>query len=88
MRKDAQVWETLRHRNVLPFLGVINLRGEVYLVSPWMDYGDVATFTAKRQAYLQLPRDSVHRKDYPHKEAYNTFRERDIVSTLSPGLRC
>ncbi|EJD00108.1 kinase-like protein, partial [Fomitiporia mediterranea MF3/22] len=43
------IWRQLRHRNVLPFIGVCdNLMTEVnLLVSPWMDNGDLSTFMKK-----------------------------------------
>lgn len=76
----------MQHRNVLPFLGVVNLRGEVYLVSPWMDYGDVATFTVDREAYLRRSKSDVERLNHPRKDVYETFSEQDTVSTdVSPS---
>ncbi|KAL0576279.1 Rho guanine nucleotide exchange factor, partial [Marasmius crinis-equi] len=45
--REAIVWRQLRHRNVLPFLGIYFLdesRQQVCLVSPWMEKGNLVQF--------------------------------------------
>lgn len=49
--REALIWKNLRHCNILPFLGIATkdstlLEGfqAAYLVSPWMEKGDVRTY--------------------------------------------
>ncbi len=55
MRQEARVWKQLNHRNVLRFLGLVELDCEIYLVSQWMEYGDLANFVKERLLFLEGP---------------------------------
>ncbi|KAK7037702.1 hypothetical protein VNI00_010928 [Paramarasmius palmivorus] len=68
--REAIVWRQLRHPNLLPCLGVYHLddsERRIYLVTPWMENGDLVRFLRSR------PRESVDRVQLMH----------DIASGLS-----
>lgn len=65
---------------MLPFLGVFEIDRETYMVSPWVDRGDLAAFMAGRRRFFQLPADSVERVYHPQGEVYSKFNVCDIVS--------
>ncbi|KDQ10182.1 hypothetical protein BOTBODRAFT_116206, partial [Botryobasidium botryosum FD-172 SS1] len=44
---EANVWQNLHHPNILPFLGLTTLDSVTYLVSPWMDNGDLLAYVKK-----------------------------------------
>ncbi|KDQ10171.1 hypothetical protein BOTBODRAFT_499007 [Botryobasidium botryosum FD-172 SS1] len=46
-RREANVWQNLHHPNILPFLGLTTLDSITYLVSPWMENGDLLAYVKK-----------------------------------------
>ncbi|KAG8983635.1 hypothetical protein FRB94_007375 [Tulasnella sp. JGI-2019a] len=46
--REAKIWSRLNHINILPFYGMINLESEAYLVSPWVEQGDLSNFLSTR----------------------------------------
>ncbi|KDQ10200.1 hypothetical protein BOTBODRAFT_36475 [Botryobasidium botryosum FD-172 SS1] len=46
-RREATVWQRLHHLNILPFLGLTTLDSVTYLVSPWMENGDLLIYVRK-----------------------------------------
>ncbi|KDQ16790.1 hypothetical protein BOTBODRAFT_621432, partial [Botryobasidium botryosum FD-172 SS1] len=44
---EASVWQNLHHPNILPFLGLTALDSVTYLVSPWMENGDLLAYVRK-----------------------------------------
>ncbi|KAG8990604.1 hypothetical protein FRB93_003151 [Tulasnella sp. JGI-2019a] len=51
--REARIWSYLKHINVLPFHGLVELSGETYLVSPWMEHGDLSKFLIGYLSYLE-----------------------------------
>jgi len=51
-----EVWRGLRHPNVLPFIGAVTLGPKLYMVSPWMENGDLRRFLKRTLGanYLKL----------------------------------
>ncbi|KAF5376792.1 hypothetical protein D9757_009481 [Collybiopsis confluens] len=52
-RREAQIWQKLRHPNILPFLGI---NGKLFhpalcLVSPWMMNGDIISYCGRNPEY-------------------------------------
>ncbi|KAG8843179.1 hypothetical protein FRB96_004249 [Tulasnella sp. 330] len=81
--REAKTWSSLKHGNILPFYGLIEISDEVYLVSPWMDYGDLSKFVGERMVFLDAT-PSVQRA-HPRRLACNAFKEVDIVSAFACG---
>ncbi|KAF9011554.1 hypothetical protein BDZ89DRAFT_963934, partial [Hymenopellis radicata] len=54
--REALVWRQLRHRNVLPFLGVSNdlFAPSFCLISPWMENGNIMSFLERHPAHDRL----------------------------------
>lgn len=51
---------------------------DIYLVSPWMEFGDLSKFVSTRLQYLDLkPED---RASHKNRYAFETFNEASIVS--------
>ncbi|KDQ10177.1 hypothetical protein BOTBODRAFT_36459 [Botryobasidium botryosum FD-172 SS1] len=46
-RREASVWQNLGHPNILPFLGLTTLDSITYLVSPWMENGDLLAYVRR-----------------------------------------
>ncbi|KAG8913189.1 hypothetical protein FRC01_004683 [Tulasnella sp. 417] len=47
MKRNADVWRSMKHRNILPLLGIcrfINSDPRVYFISPWMKNGNVKDY--------------------------------------------
>lgn len=77
-RREGEIWSTLVHDvNIVPFLGVVDIADETYLVSPWFEYGDLSRFVTKRLGFLALPIDE--RFSHDHRPVYEKFDECDIV---------
>jgi serine/threonine protein kinase len=47
-RKEAIVWELLRHPHVVPFLGILGRNSSLKLVSEWMEYGTLTQYLRAR----------------------------------------
>lgn len=88
LRKEAEIWKRLRHYNVLRFLGVVEIRNEVYLASTWMPLGDLSTFVASRVEYFQLAVDDVGRTEHPHRAEYSQFSEHNTVRMRRACASC
>jgi len=41
---EVVVWNTLRHKNILPLLGVTTAEGQLVMVSEWMVGGNIMEF--------------------------------------------
>ncbi|KDQ14167.1 hypothetical protein BOTBODRAFT_32952 [Botryobasidium botryosum FD-172 SS1] len=42
--REMEMWKTLHHPNILPFIGSVTLDSKLYLVSPWMSNGNAAEY--------------------------------------------
>jgi len=42
--REMKAWQGLQHRNVLPFIGLYIQEEKVYMLSPWMEQGDMTQF--------------------------------------------
>lgn len=42
--KELYHWSRLRHRNVLPLMGLAFFRGHISMISEWMDNGNLTSF--------------------------------------------
>jgi len=83
-KREGKAWSLLGHPNILPFCGVIEITSDMYLVSPWIAYGDAWGFLTARLKYLELPPNE--RNEHPGHLVYNRYREFDIVLGLARGL--
>ena len=45
--KEVLLWKRLNHPNVLPFCGVLMNQNQFCMVSPWMENGNVLSYTRK-----------------------------------------
>jgi len=43
---EAKTWRRLQHDHILPFLGILAIDSEMYLVSPFMEFGSLAPYLA------------------------------------------
>ncbi|KDQ16276.1 hypothetical protein BOTBODRAFT_258809 [Botryobasidium botryosum FD-172 SS1] len=44
-----KIWKDLRHPNILPFIGTVTLHLKEYLVSPWMENGNLHDYLKRNQ---------------------------------------
>ncbi|KAG8997033.1 hypothetical protein FRB93_000526 [Tulasnella sp. JGI-2019a] len=84
--READTWSSLTHDNILPFYGVMKISNEMYLISPWMEYGDLSRFLADRLSFLKTPGDLRDRDKNPRKIAYRGFIESDALHGVASGL--
>ncbi|KAG8989247.1 hypothetical protein FRB93_003687 [Tulasnella sp. JGI-2019a] len=84
--READTWSNLTHDHILPFYGIMEISNEIYLVSPWMEYGDLSRFLTSRLEFLKYKGDLRHRDKNPRKIAYRRFRESDAVHGIASGL--
>ncbi|KDQ14242.1 hypothetical protein BOTBODRAFT_110386, partial [Botryobasidium botryosum FD-172 SS1] len=52
---ELEMWKTLRHPNVHPFIGSITLASKLYLVPPWMGFGDAREFVNRYPDVQRTP---------------------------------
>ncbi|KAF7974055.1 hypothetical protein HWV62_13455 [Athelia sp. TMB] len=50
---EIQVWDKLDHPHILAFYGIVTNLGQIHMVSPWQDYGNVLEYV---QAYSDANR--------------------------------
>ncbi|KAG8880142.1 hypothetical protein FRB98_005314 [Tulasnella sp. 332] len=55
-----------------------------YLVSPWVDYGDLSRFVTCRVQYLNM--DSGEQESQCRIDLYRKFREHDVIAGIALGL--
>ncbi|KAG9003494.1 hypothetical protein FRB94_003077 [Tulasnella sp. JGI-2019a] len=82
--REARIWSTLAHVNILPFLGLIDTADETYLISPWLDHGDLSKFLSARLRYLELSHDG--RSSHVARDVFDRFDEYTIVFGIISGL--
>lgn len=51
LEEEARRWEPLDHANILPFYGLVELRDELHLVTPWAKYRDLTFMLRERLLY-------------------------------------
>ncbi|KAG8983636.1 hypothetical protein FRB94_007374 [Tulasnella sp. JGI-2019a] len=81
--REAKIWADLNHINILPFYGLIEFPCGAYLISPWVERGDLAKFLTARLEYFNLPpagRDTI--------PAFHNFDESSIILGIASGLAC
>jgi len=50
------LWRNVNHANCLPFYGIFKGDdGDLYLVSPWMERGDLSVYLSKHPSVDRLP---------------------------------
>ncbi|KAG8873887.1 hypothetical protein FRB98_008728 [Tulasnella sp. 332] len=84
-RREGEIWSTLLyHVNIVPFLGIVDIADETYLVSPWMKYGDLSTFVPERLRFLELSKEE--RLSHTNRDAFEKFDEWNIILGIVSGL--
>lgn len=80
--REAYIWSSLAHANVLPFYGLLEVSHEIYLVSPWMEHGDLAAFISSYLRFLaSAPHEQLsNRRQY----LYRDLDEYKIVRLEAP----
>ncbi|KAJ7262839.1 kinase-like domain-containing protein [Mycena rebaudengoi] len=53
--REIEIWSTLRHPNVLPFLGANHLDDRPFIVMPYMKYGNAREYLQNYQNETPLP---------------------------------
>ncbi|KDQ16233.1 hypothetical protein BOTBODRAFT_107400 [Botryobasidium botryosum FD-172 SS1] len=47
VNREVLVWKSLRHRNILQFIGLYYTGNTVYMLSPWMEHGNAIEYLQK-----------------------------------------
>ncbi|KAG8984490.1 hypothetical protein FRB93_006452 [Tulasnella sp. JGI-2019a] len=83
--REAAIWHPLRHINVLEFLGVVNMSDTTYLVSPWMELGDLRSFVTSRIEFLRLGLGQQNELGCKA-SLYRRFKEQAVITGIASGL--
>ncbi|KAG9002933.1 hypothetical protein FRB94_003460 [Tulasnella sp. JGI-2019a] len=83
--REANIWSSFKHDNILSFYGLVEISNETYLVSPWMEYGSLSGFVAQRLSYLEGHHTARQHND-PRNRAYMDFKEFDVIRGIASGL--
>ncbi|KAG9026785.1 hypothetical protein FRB95_008494 [Tulasnella sp. JGI-2019a] len=83
--REAAIWPPLRHINVLEFLGVVSMSDATYLVSPWMELGDLRSFATSRLEFLRLGLGEQNELGY-RASLYRRFKEQAVITGIASGL--
>ncbi|KAG8986568.1 hypothetical protein FRB93_005230 [Tulasnella sp. JGI-2019a] len=63
---------------------MLDISGETYLISPWLEHGDLSRFVPARLRFFGLSEDErAHR---PERVAFEIFDEWDIIYGIVSGL--
>ncbi|KAG8984489.1 hypothetical protein FRB94_009977 [Tulasnella sp. JGI-2019a] len=80
--REATIWYPLRHISVLEFLGVADISGATYLVSLWMELGDLRSFVTSRLEFLQSGLGGLGLRA----SLYKRFKEQAVITGIASGL--
>ncbi|KAG8988418.1 hypothetical protein FRB95_013420 [Tulasnella sp. JGI-2019a] len=83
--REATIWQPLRHVNVLLFLGVVDISDATYLVSPWVEQGDLCSFVTSHLEFLELDQGKQN-KVGPMAILYRNFNEQTTITGIASGL--
>ncbi|KAG8988451.1 hypothetical protein FRB94_000696 [Tulasnella sp. JGI-2019a] len=83
--REAAIWHPLCHINVLTFLGVYDTSEATYLVSPWMELGDLSSFITSRLEFLRLSPGEQNELGLKA-ILYRSFKEEVVVTGIASGL--
>ncbi|KAG8862457.1 hypothetical protein FRB96_001528 [Tulasnella sp. 330] len=84
IHREEKIWANLTHRNILPFYGLIEMSNETYLVSPWMELGDLHMFIVARLHFLDGTPES--QESDPKHDQFFMFNERDVICGIASGI--
>jgi len=84
LERESILWSILSHPNVLPCYGTFDISNETYLVSPWMDNGDLSKFLSACHHYFALPlnKQLIH----PSRIVYEQFDEREMICGVASAV--
>ncbi|KAG8979746.1 hypothetical protein FRB93_009874 [Tulasnella sp. JGI-2019a] len=72
--REAKIWSGLNHINILTFCGIVNVGSEDYLVSPWVERGDLSKFLTARMDCDQAS------------DIFLAFDEASMIRGIASGL--
>ncbi|KAG8989817.1 hypothetical protein FRB94_011639 [Tulasnella sp. JGI-2019a] len=84
LRREARIWRALCHVNVLKFLGVAEISNITYLLSPWMELGDLSRFVTSRVRFLGL--EAGEQYLHPKATYFRNFREHSVITAIASGM--
>ncbi|KAG8872350.1 hypothetical protein FRB98_009657, partial [Tulasnella sp. 332] len=84
LKREGKLWSDLRHVNILPFYGLMDILDETYLVSPWVKYGDLSKFVPARMRYRALP--EVEKGQDGDRLVFEAFDELKVVHGIASGI--
>ena len=57
---EVLLWRRLNHPNILPFYGASTSQNQFSLVSPWMEHGNILSYTRKHPEANKLQLVSIN----------------------------
>ncbi|KAG8981770.1 hypothetical protein FRB94_002970 [Tulasnella sp. JGI-2019a] len=84
--REAKIWSSLDHVNVLSFYGVVEISSVAYLVAPWVAHGDLSKFLTRRLEYLAGSSSNQGSFSDRKCSAFSTFDEATVIHGIASGL--
>ncbi|KAG9022831.1 hypothetical protein FRB95_014080 [Tulasnella sp. JGI-2019a] len=84
--REAKMWLSFNHVNILPFYGVVELSSITYLVAPWVAHGDLSKFLAARLEYFARSSFTQGSGSDERHAAFKVFDETTIIHGIASGL--
>ncbi|KAG9008706.1 hypothetical protein FRB93_006252 [Tulasnella sp. JGI-2019a] len=82
--REANTWSSLVHDKILLFHGMVEISNEIYLVSPWIEYGDLSKFVIERLKFMSA--SPSHQREHPRRIAYEAFKASTSIYGIASGL--
>ncbi|KAG8998898.1 hypothetical protein FRB94_006608 [Tulasnella sp. JGI-2019a] len=85
-KREATVWSSLNHIDILPFYGIVEISSTAYLVAPWVAHRDLSKFVAARLEYLAHFSVSSGSVSDTKRTAFTAFDEAATIQGIASGL--
>ncbi|KAG8988863.1 hypothetical protein FRB94_000368 [Tulasnella sp. JGI-2019a] len=84
--REVKTWSSLKHDNVLPFFGVVEISSNTYLMAPWVTHGDLSGFLSARLKCLADPSFGQDSVSVEKRAAFLIFDEAATIHGIASGL--
>ncbi|KAG8979700.1 hypothetical protein FRB94_011098 [Tulasnella sp. JGI-2019a] len=84
--QEVSIRSSLTHENILPFYGMVEMTGELYLIYPWMEHRDLARFLTARLEHFGLPPPRDHLISVALGAAFSDFNEANTIHGIASGI--
>lgn len=65
IKKELVIWRAINHPNVLPFVGSKLVKGDIWLVSPWCQHGNLQRYVSENPELTHVQKLKLVRSSFP-----------------------